>query len=72
MYKERVNALPASDKDAVDAPDPTTAQEETYDRVMGEIKAGIREDFNKSYVEEGIMTQQDLDVEVSKFIDHIG
>lgn len=71
-YKERVNALPASDQDAIDAPDPTTAQQKTYDQVMGEIKGGIREDFNMSYVEEGIMTQQDLDVEVSKFIDHIG
>jgi hypothetical protein len=72
IYKEQVEALPESDKVAVNEPEPTPAQQNTYERVMGTIKEKIRNDFSNSYVANGIMTPQDLDVEVSRFIDYIG
>jgi hypothetical protein len=72
IYKEQVEALPELDKLAVNEPEPTPSQQDTYERVMGTIKEKIRNDFSESYVANGIMTPQDLDVEVSRFIDHIG
>lgn len=39
--------------------------------VLGSMKATIRDDFTKSYVDQGIMSQQDSDMEVSRFIDSI-
>jgi hypothetical protein len=72
IYKEQIEALPESDRVAVNEPEPTPSQQETYERVMGTIKEKIRDDFSASYVSNGIMTLQDLDVEVSRFIDHIG
>lgn len=71
IYRKHVEALPVSDKNAFNEPDPTPSQQEAYERVMGTIKEKIRNDFNESYVANGIMTPQDLDVEVSKFINDI-
>lgn len=71
IYKEQVGVLPATEKEAVCAMEPSVEQEEICERVMATIKETIKDDFAKSYVDQGIMTQQDLEVEVSRFIDDI-
>lgn len=72
LYAERVAALPEEHRAAVQAVEPTPEQAATGETVMQSVKNDIRQDFHDSYVKPGIMSQTDLDVEVSQWIDSIG
>ncbi len=72
MYRERIAALAEEDRVAVEAADPTEAQQVRNEEVMDTVRKDLRDDFKRSYVDAGIMTQEGLDVELNKWIDHIG
>lgn len=69
LFQEEKDKLPEADRIAVDAIDPTPEQQVTCDTIIDKIKTDIRDNFKTSYVDSGIMTQDALNVELSKFID---
>lgn len=71
IYKEQVNKLPDGHRIAVEAIDPGPEQQATCETVINEIKSTIRDNFKTSYVDSGVMTEDALNVELSKFIDAI-
>lgn len=72
MFKDKVASLADDDRAAMDALDPTPEQQAAYERVMAEVKRDIQRSFDAEYVQTGIMTEEALAVETSKWISHIG
>ena len=69
LFQDEKDKLPEADRIAVEALDPTPEQQATCDTIIDKIKTDIRDNFKTSYVDSGIMTQDALNVELSKFID---
>lgn len=72
LYKDRIGALADEDRAAVEAQDPSREQQTRNDEIMDTVRKDLRDDFKRAYVDAGIMTQEGLDVELNKWIDHIG
>ncbi len=72
IYKNKVESLNDREQKALESIDPSDEQRQIAEEKMGGIKDDIRADFKKNYVDTGIMTDEKLDVEMSKWIDHIG
>ena len=72
MYRDKINTLSEEDRMAVEAVDPTKEQQAKNDEIMDLVRSDLRGDFKHAYVDAGIMTQEGLDVELNKWIDHIG
>ena len=72
MYKDKIEALPEEDRVAVEAVDPNEEQQTKNNVIMDQVRMDLRTDFKRAYVDAGIMTQEGLDVELNKWIDHIG
>ena len=71
LYQEKIGQLNDEDRKAAEIFEPTAEQQVVADKVIGSIKSAIKDDFKSTYVDKGIMSQEALDVEVDKFIDHI-
>lgn len=71
LYQEKINALDEASRTAVNALDATPEQEAAADIVLQTVKQDIRDDFKRSYVDTGILTEDSLNVEVDKWIDAI-
>ncbi len=71
IYKEQVGKLPEADRVAVEAIDPSPEQQATCDTILDKVKSDIRHDFKTTYVDSGVLTEDALNVELSKFIDAI-
>lgn len=71
LYQEKINALDEVSRTAVNALDATPEQEASADEILHTVKQGIRDDFKRSYVDTGILTEDALNVEVDKWIDAI-
>jgi hypothetical protein len=69
---DEVARLAKSDREAYESSDPDPAQADIADRVTRDVKVAILKDFQKDYMDSGVMTQEALDVETLKWIDHIG
>ena len=72
IYKNKVESLNDREQKALESIDPSDEQRQIAEEKMGGIKDDIRADFKSNYVDTGIMTDEKLDVEMSKWIDHIG
>lgn len=71
IYKEQVGKLPEADRVAVEAIDPSPEQQATCDTIIDKVKSDIKNDFKTTYVDSGVLTEDALNVELSKFIDAI-
>lgn len=71
MYQDKVQKLTETEKQAVNALEPNAEQEQLNNDIISNVKNDIKMEFKKSYVDQGIMSQEALDVEMSKWLDHI-
>lgn len=72
LYRNKVATLDPFDRAALEEANPSQEQEEKSAHIVDEIKTEIRNDFHQTYVNAGVMSQESLDVELNKWIDHIG
>lgn len=71
LYKEHIQKLAEEERIALEAIDPTEPQQQMASRLAVDIKDNIRNDFKQAYVDSGVMSQEKLDVELSKWIDDV-
>lgn len=72
VYKDRLASLSSIDRNAINEINPNPDQEIRSAQFMEEVRKDIRDEFKRAYVIPGIMSQEKLDVELDKWIDHIG
>lgn len=71
LYAKKVAALDAREAADIEALNPTPEQQVAYDGFLRGVKDEIRAEFTRAYVDDKVMTADELEAEMSKWIDHL-
>ena len=71
LYAKKVAALDEREAADVQALNPTPDQQAAYDGFLRGVKDEIRSEFTRAYVDDKVMTADELEAELSKWIDHL-